>query len=375
MTGAPVGSIFRPARILVSDSEVLSREVVSRRLAGLGYECECCENGQSALDMLAGRSYDLFLTDIVMPLNGGVDFLQCVLEIHPDIAIILITSIVNIEVAVEALKHGAYDYITKPFSMEGVSISVSRALEKRRLLLENENYRRTLEAQVASRTNQLKEALGVLEQTYHSTLVALSKALDSRDADSDGHTLRITVYASRLARQLGVSEPDMRVIEQGVLLHDVGNIGIPDALLEKREALDDNERLLMRKHPEIGYGILSRIKFLKAPAELVLQHHERYDGQGYPQGLKGEQINLGARIFAVADAFEALTYSYPFHDVSDFEESCREIRNMSGAELDPMIVKRFLEIPFDEWKEIRRDVEANAEPAKMQSMISGSNSN
>ena len=358
ITSSPVGSVFRPARILVSDSEVLGREIVSRRLTGLGYVCECCESSQEALDMLAGKTYDLFLTDIVRSEKGGVDLLKEVLEICPDVAIILIASVADIETAVDALKHGAYDYITKPFSVEDISISVSRSLEKRRLLLENKNYQRTLEDQVANRTHQLKEALGVLEQTYHSTLIALSKALDSRDADSEGHTLRVTVYAARLARKLDISESDIRVIEQGVLLHDIGNIGIPDALLKKKEALDAHEWLLMQKHPEIGHHILSRIKFLKEPAQLVLQHHEQYDGHGFPQGLKGEAINQGARIYAVANAFESLTYARSF-SATDFKHACRDIKAMSGFQLDPGIVDRFLEIPFEEWKEIRQDMEPN----------------
>lgn len=364
ITSSPFGSIFRPARILVSDNEVLGREIVSRRLTGLGYACECCESSQEALDMLACKTYDLFLADIMRYEKGGVDLLKEVQEICPNIAIILIASVVDIETAVDALKHGAYDYITKPFSVEDVSISVSRALEKRRLLLENKNYQKTLEAQVANRTNQLKEALGVLEQTYHSTLIALSKALDSRDADSDGHTLRITVYAARLARQLGISESDIRVIEQGVLLHDVGNLGIPDALLKKKDTLDEHEWLLMQEHPEIGYRILSRIKFLKEAAQLVLQHHEQYDGHGYPQGLKGEEINQGARIYAVANAFDSLTYAR-FFSVADFEDVCGDIKAMSGFQLDPRIVDRFLEISFEEWKELRRDIETNTELVKM----------
>jgi putative two-component system response regulator len=283
----PIGSIFRPVRILIADDEVMVREILSRKLTGLGYACECCENGQLALDLLAGKTFDLLLADVLMPEIGGIALLKEVLGICPDIAVILVTSVVDIEVAVDALKHGAYDYITKPFSLEEMSISVSRALEKRRLLLENQNYQRTLEEQVASRTHQLKEALGVLEQTYHSTLVALSKALDSRDADSDGHSLRVTVYTTRLAQQLGIGESDIRVIEQGVLLHDIGKIGIPDELLRKPGELDENEWLLMRVHPEIGYRILTRIKFLKGAAQLVLHHHERYDGKGYPQGLMG----------------------------------------------------------------------------------------
>jgi HD-GYP domain-containing protein (c-di-GMP phosphodiesterase class II) len=203
----------------------------------------------------------------------------------------------------------------------------------------------------------LKEALDVLERTYHSTLVALSKALDSRDADSDGYTLRVTLYAKKLARQLGMPKSGIRIVEQGVLLHDVGNIGIPDALLKKKKPLNEEEQILMYQHPEIGFRILSRIKFLEESAQLVLQHHERYDGQGYPQGLKGDEINLGARIFAVADAFESLTFSKSTLTKEGVIAAQKAVKAMAGAQLDPMIVDTFLAIPFDEWQEMSQKIE------------------
>jgi putative two-component system response regulator len=290
-----LSSVLRPARILIADDEAILRDVLERKLLGLGYACESCENGREALALLARRKYDLVLADVLMPEMEGITLLKEALKICPDIAVILVTSVVNIEVAVGSLKDGAYDYITKPFSLEEVSISISRALEKRRLLMENRNYQRTLEERVASRTRQLQEALGVLQHTYHSTLVALSKALDSRDADSDGHSLRVTVFATRLAQQLGLSESETRTIKRGVLLHDIGKIGIPDELLRKPGQLSQSEWLLMQRHPEIGSRILSSIKFLKEAAQLVLHHHEQYDGNGYPQRLKGSEINLGAR--------------------------------------------------------------------------------
>jgi putative nucleotidyltransferase with HDIG domain len=285
------------------------------------------------------------------------------MQVAPGIAVILMTSVIDIEVAVGALKDGAYDYITKPFSPEQVSISISRALEKRRLLLENQNYQRTLEEQVASRTRQLEEALGVLQHTYHSTLVALSKALDSRDADSDGHSLRVTIYTKQLAQRLKLSNSDIRVIEQGVLLHDIGKIGIPDELLRNPEGLMGREWLLMRQHPEIGYRILSSIKFLKGAAQVVLHHHERYDGNGFPQGLKGEEIHLGARIFAVADALDDLTSNNRLQPAVSFEVAVREIEKMSGIQLDPKIVTEFLEVPISDWEALRREIAAKTKRA------------
>ncbi len=353
-------SIFRPVRILIAEDEAVLRDLLVRKLMGLGYACESCEDGDAALQLLSSNPFDLMLADIFMPETGGISLLKEVMRIRPHIAVILLASIVDIEIAVDALKYGAYDYITKPFSLEEMSISVSRALEKRRLIIENQNYQRTLEEQVASRTYQLKEALATLEQTYHSTLAALSKALDSRDADSEGHSLRVTAYAARLAWQSGLNETEIRVVEQGVLLHDIGKIGIPDELLRKRGKLNKTELTLMQKHPGIGFRILTQIQFLKGAAQLVLQHHERYDGKGYPLGLKGEEISIGARIFAVAEALEDLTSARPSKPAMSFEAAGREIGKMSGVELDPRIVEFFQRIAVSDWKMIHDEILASA---------------
>ncbi len=358
LSNNPLGAVLRPSRILIADDEVVVREILARKLESLGYACECCANGRAALDLLSKGKYDLIVADIQMPEIGGIGLLKEAMRISPDVAVILVTSVIDIEVAVDAIKDGAYDYITKPFSLEQVSISVSRALEKRRLLQENQNYQRTLEEQVASRTRQLEEALGVLQQTYHSTLVALSKALDSRDADSDGHSLRVTVYTKKLAQRLNLSESDIRIVEQGALLHDIGKIGIPDELLRNPEELTGREWLLMRQHPEIGYRILSSIKFLTGAAQVVLHHHEQYDGNGYPQGLKMNEIHIGASIFAVADALDRLTSEGQREIPMSFEEAIAEIQKMSGKQLDPRVVEELMVIPVSEWESLRREMAA-----------------
>jgi putative two-component system response regulator len=363
MPNSILGSIFRPASILIVDDEVIVREVLARKLASLGYTCQSCESGQAAFDLLENKQFDLVLADVLMPKIESAAFLKKTMSLCPDAAVIFVASVVDIETAVDSLKDGAYDYITKPFSLEEVSIGVTRALEKRRLLIDNRNYQRVLEEQVASRTRQLQEALRVLEHTYHSTLVALSRALDSRDANSDGHSLRATLYAKRLAKKLGLNDADTRIIEHGVLLHDIGKIGIPDGLLRKQDPLSEEELLLVRQHPEIGYRILSSIKFLKGAAKLVLHHHERYDGKGEPQGLKGDEIDLGARIFAVAGALDYLTSNHPSQPAIGFEDAMKEIERMSGVQLDPALTKAFLEIPASEWKEIRREIADNTKRA------------
>jgi response regulator RpfG family c-di-GMP phosphodiesterase len=358
LSDQPFSSVPYASRILIVDDEIVVREILARKLGSLGYECECCANGRTAIERLAIGKFDLVLADVLMPDIGGASLLKEAMRVSPGVAVILVTSVIDLEAAVDALKDGAYDYITKPFSPEQVSISVARALEKRRLLLENQNYQQTLEEKVASRTHQLEQALTVLQNTYHSTLVALSKALDSRDADSDGRSLRVTVYAKKLAERLNLSAPEIRIIEQGVLLHDIGKIAIPDELLCNTEELVGREWLLLRQHPEIGYRILSGIKFLREAAQIVFHHHECYDGSGYPQRLKGDQIHIGARIFAVADALDDLTSNDRLRPIVSFESAVREIEKMSGAQLDPQIVAEFLQVQASRWEALRREIAA-----------------
>ncbi len=361
---SPLSLACREAKILIVDDEIIVQEILARKLSSLGYSCDCCASVRDALSKLASDNYDLLLADIMMPGMGGIALLKEALGLRPEIAVVLVTSVVDLELAVDSLKHGAYDYITKPFSLEEVSIAVSRALEKRRLLIENRNYQRTLEEQVASRTQQLKEALEVLRSTYHSTLMALGTALDSRDADKDGHALRVTLYTTRLARGLGLSEQDLRVIQQGAALHDIGKIGVPDELLRKPGPLSPDEWVLMRKHPLIGYRILSVSRFLHGAAQLVLHHHERYDGSGYPAGLRGEEISLGARIFSVADTLDCMTSTRPFQPATSFEAARDEIARNSGIKFDPKVVRAFLEVPLEDWKNLRDDTVTRAGRSK-----------
>jgi len=347
---------LKPARILIVDDEAFIQEILVRKLTLLGYICDSCGEVPEALDRLAGGGYDLVLADILMPRSGGLDLLSEANSICPDTAIIMVTGVVNVETAVESLKHGAYDYIAKPFNLEDVSFCVARALEKRRLILDNREYRKNLEELVTSRTQELKRALDLLQSTYHSTLFALGTALDSRDADVDGHSLRVTLYTEKLSRLMGVNDTELRVIEQGALLHDIGKIGVSDHLLLKPDKLTEEEWILMRKHPEVGSRILSGIRVLQGAKELVVQHQERYDGKGYPAGLKGEEIVLGARIFAVADTLDCVTSDRPFQAAVAFEAARDEIIRVAGTQLDPWIVDAFMQIPLEEWRQIRSDV-------------------
>jgi putative two-component system response regulator len=344
------------ARILIAEDESLIRDLLHRRLSGLGYSCAVCCGGDDALRMLRESSYELLLAGILMPGIEGVRLLEEALAVCPDLAVILVAGSADIGAAVDSMKHGAYDYIAKPFQLNDISMSVSRALERRRLRMENQLHQRRLEEQVARRTSQLNEALETLRSTYDSTLRALGTAFDSREVDSAGHSLRIMMYASRIARHMGLDESMIRSVEQAALLHDIGKIGVPDHLLRKPGKLTEDEWLLVRKHPEIGYRILLGIHFLSTAATIVLHHQERFDGRGYPAGLRGEEIVLGARILAVADTLECITSERLFQYAQSFEAAQEEIMRVAASQLDPWVVNAFLQIPLSEFKAVREEV-------------------
>jgi response regulator RpfG family c-di-GMP phosphodiesterase len=350
-----------PAGILVVDDEPAIRDLLQEGLKDSGYSCTIASDGYEALDRLREREFPLVLSDIDMPRMDGVKLLQALQTGHPDTEVIMITGVVDVEVALQAIRMGASDYITKPFNLEQVRFTIRKALDKRRLILENREYQRNLEEKVAERTAQLlvkhREIAGLFEKlrsSYETTLRALAAALDTRDTETQGHSVRVSEYTAVIAQRLGVQEPELTDIRRGALLHDVGKIGISDAVLRKPGKLTPAEWAEMKLHPEIGHRILSGILFLEKSLPIVLSHQERYDGSGYPQGLKGEEIPLGARIFAVVDMLDAMTSDRPYRKALTYRDAREEIIRNIGLQFDPKVVEVFLSIPPEEWRSIHR---------------------
>ncbi len=277
-------------KILVVDDEEAIREVISTLLDAQGYQCTTCSNGKLGLEAFRKDTFDLVLSDIVMPEMDGLKLLGELRLDDPDVPVIMVTAMHDISIALEAIRAGAYDYILKPFEKDQLYLSVRRALEHRSLVLENRTYQSDLEQLVAERTQQLSIALQDLEQSYDYTLEALGGALDAKDAETEGHCQRVTAFTITIARAMGVEKGLLRHIARGAFLHDIGKMGVPDSILTKPGPLTAEEREVMRKHCDIGFAVLERIPFLKEAAEIVLSHQECYDGSGYPRGLKGEQI-------------------------------------------------------------------------------------
>src|SRR5256714_9230685 len=340
------------ARILIVDDEPEIRTVLCDLLCA-EYECESACSAEEALSRLRLEHFDLIISDISMSGMSGLEMIPMVERILPDTVVVMISGMQTIESAIEALRVGAFDYIMKPFDLRQVEAAVLRALEHYELRAAKRCYENHLEELVRQRTFELDQALVSLEDAYRSTLKALTAALETRDAETHGHSERVVTFSLRLGRELGLDKAQMTALEFGSLLHDIGKIGVPDAILRKPAKLTDEEWVRMREHPFHGQQILREIEFLKAAARVVAEHHERWDGSGYPIGLQGAEIDLNARIFAVADAFDAMTSDRVYRLGRPYEAAAEELDKWSGRQFDPQIVEAFHRVPREDWEELR----------------------
>jgi putative nucleotidyltransferase with HDIG domain len=346
-------------RILVVDDEDSIREIVSSMLSSANYQCRQAASGLEALALLdSGEEFELMLSDLMMAGLDGIGLLEKTKERYPDMPVVMVTAVHDISVALTAIRNGAYDYLLKPFEREQLLNTVRRALENRRLKLENRAYQTNLEALVQQRTEQLRQALGNLEKSYDITLEALGDALDLRDAETEGHSKRVTAYTIAIARAMNVPKEQIDVIARGAFLHDIGKMAIPDDILRKPGALTPDQVTIMKEHAFLGYKMLQKIPFLQEASEIVYSHQEKFDGSGYPRGLKGEQIPLGARIFSIADTLDAIMSDRPYRPARPFPVAKKEIEAWSGRQFDPSIVSVFVDIPDQLWDDLRKQIDA-----------------
>ncbi len=339
-------------KILIVDDEAEIRSLLMRSLADSPCECISSPNAFDALQKLRKDRFAVVMSDVCMPGMSGVELLRFIKSHDPDVSVIMITGALDLATAVESLKLGASDYLTKPFDLIAVRRAVDKALEHRQLMLENRCYQIELERLVHERTFELDGALRDLEESYRFTLEALAAALDAREHETQAHSQRVREYASTLAQRLGLGGEELINVGRGALLHDVGKIGVPDSILLKPSKLTPEEWVQMKRHPRVGYELLRGIKFLAPAAEIVLAHQERWDGKGYPNGLIGDQIPLGARVFGVVDTLDAMTSNRPYRKALSFEAAREEVRRCSGTQFDPKVAEAFLGISADTWKRI-----------------------
>lgn len=357
-------------RILVVDDEDSIREIVCSMLSAAGYQCRQAGSGIEALAVLgSGDEYSLMLTDLMMRDLDGIGLLEQTKNKYPEMPVIMVTAVHDISVALAAIRNGAYDYLLKPFEREQLLAAVRRAIETRRLRAENRAYQSNLESLVAARTEQLRQTMADLERSYDITLEALGDALDLKDAETEGHSKRVTAFTIAIARAMGLPAERIRVIARGAFLHDIGKMAIPDAILRKPGSLTEEEKAIMREHCYRGYQMLRKIPFLVEAAEIVYAHQEKFDGTGYPRGLRSDQIPLGARIFAVADTLDAITSDRPYRAAQTIQAARDEIKRFSTTQFDPQVVRTFLTMPDSIWEDLRKEIDAQlirfAYPKKM----------
>jgi len=344
-------------KVLIVDDENDIRELLRDFIEEKGIGHYLAKNAFEALQVFKNnRDIDLVMSDIRMPGKSGLDLLGEIKQIDEDVVIIMISAIKDIESAITAMSKGAYDYVSKPFKLSEVGIIIDKAIDKRRLILENREYQRKLEIKVAERTEELKKALDELDLTYRMTLEALATALDMRDEETQGHSVRVLQYSMKLAELMEINDPEkLKILEYGSLLHDIGKIGIPDSILKKPSGLSEEEWKIMRTHPTAGHRILKNINFLNEASMIVLHHHENYDGTGYPDKLEKNEIPLLARIFSVADALDAMTSKRSYRDAITFKEAALELEGGCGKKFDPDVIEVFRSINIEEWKNMREE--------------------
>src|SRR3989475_10500334 len=327
-------------RLLIVDDEVEVRGVLNDLLCG-SYELAEAATSEEALAQLRANDFQLVISDITMSGMSGLEMIPHVKAVSPETVVVMISGMQTIESAINALRLGAFDYLMKPFDLRQAEAAVARALEYHELIVAKRRYETQLEELVEQRTQELDQALDSLENAYRTTLQALTAALETRDAETHGHSERVVTFSLRLGREYGLPELEMKALEFGSLLHDIGKIGVPDAILRKPAKLTEEEWVRMREHPRHGQQILRGIEFLKGAARVVAQHHEKWDGSGYPVGIKGEEIDLCARIFSVADAFDAMTSDRVYRRGKSYDAAAAELDEWSGRQFDPKVVEAF----------------------------------
>jgi putative nucleotidyltransferase with HDIG domain len=349
----------RQEHILAVDDDSGLLGIVVALLERSGYDVSAVADAEHALLHLQDDpGCDLVLCDVIMQGGDGLRLLDNIGRDYPGVPVVMLTGVRDVDVTINAFRGGAIDYLTKPFDGAELIAGVHRALDHGRLMKQNAAYRQNLEEIISTRTRNLRATMQDLEKSYDFTLEAMGDALDLRDAETEGHSRRVTAYTIALAHEVGISAEQLHVIARGAFLHDIGKIATPDRILLKPAKLDPWETEIMREHCERGYEMVRKIPFLREASEIVYTHQEAFDGSGYPRGLSGEQIPLGARIFAIADTLDAMTSDRPYRKGLSFAEARQEITRCSGTQFDPSLVKVFLGMPEGVWHDLRRQVES-----------------
>ncbi len=339
--------------LLIVESDTAKRKLLVSYFSAR-YRCEEAGSIESAVERISAKEYAVVLAAINLSRQNGLALLPYLQTLAPRSIPIFISDTEAAGNTVKAFRGGAFEVIQKPFALKKVEDAIDKAFGKYELSFLRERYQYHLEELVSERTTELDKALEAVETSYHSTLKALVQALETRDSETHGHSERVVTFSLRLGYELGLDRDALRNLELGALLHDIGKIGVPDAILRKPAALNQEEWDKMKLHPQHGQTILRNIPFLEIASQLVAQHHEKWDGTGYPFGLRGEDIDSNARIFTVADAFDAMVSDRVYRKGRCYEEALAEIQRCAGTQFDPLVVEAFKTVPKDDWEVLLR---------------------
>ncbi|HEV7644653.1 MAG TPA: HD domain-containing phosphohydrolase [Pyrinomonadaceae bacterium] len=354
--------------LVVNDDPAACNELLG--LLQKVYDCERASTQDGALGKIRDREFSVVICDVGIAAKNGFDLIHYVDFTSPKTVVILTGKEIDSEETLKIFRAGAFDYFPEPFDIAQVETTVKRAAEQYELKSLKDHYQVHLEELISERTVELDKALQEVEASYRMALKALVQALETRDFETHGHSERVVTFSLRLGHELGLSKEDLRDLELGALLHDIGKIGVPDAILRKPAKLTEEEWVKMKLHPLHGQKILRNIPFLEGSARVVEQHHEKWDGSGYPHGMRGEDIDLNARIFQVVDAFDAMTSDRVYRRGTNYEEALKELERCSGTQFDPFVVEAFRQIPQEDWNQLRKhSITDRTEVSSFQSIV------
>ena len=328
-----------PISLLVVDDEEPIRNALKKFLTQQGYDVQTAASGEDALRILQRQKISVLLLDVRMPGKSGIDLVPQVLELEPSVAILMLTAVNDATTAALCMQRGAMDYLTKPIDLADLARAILRAIRRRDSLIEQANLNQWLKEEVAVRTAELRRERAKLERLSVATLEALVNALEAKDPYQRGHSTRVADLAALIAAELGLGDEQVEQVRMAGRLHDIGKIGIREEILNKEGPLTTEEYEQVKQHVVVGSQILAPLTHLGEIIAQVRSHHERWDGQGYPDALKSEQIPLGARILAASEIYDALTTSRPYQEKMPPEVAVERMRDLASSALDPEVYR------------------------------------